>query len=234
MMQKNYRSNVLNHFQKYKQQEEQKEQEEKENRLIVGKENFAEAKENDANNDLAMVDIKIDTGGSKEATITTNIEMISTTKKHRNERTVLIIDDNEFCREFFGEQVREILSRILKSKSDNNPAPFVVDIIGDNVQESLEHLLVSEFDYDLVLVDMNMPGSPPSVKTSSAGLYLTKEYKLTRPDSLTKFVCVSGLGRDEELQSRCRAVGMVPPYSLGKPFDRKELLDLLTKTFGHV
>mgnify|MGYP006157557223 CR=1 FL=1 len=90
MMQKNYRSNVLNHFQKYKQQEEQKEQEEKENRLIVGKENFAEAKENDANNDLAMVDIKIDTGGSKEATITTNIEMISTTKKHRNERTVLV------------------------------------------------------------------------------------------------------------------------------------------------
>ena len=50
----------------------------------------------------------------------------------------------------------------------------------------------------------------------------------------TKFVCVSGLGRDEELQSRCRAAGMVPLYSLGKPFDRKELLDLLTKTFGHV
>ena len=113
-----------------------------------------------------------------------------------------------------------------------NPAPIIVDVIGDNVQESLEHLLVSEYEYDLVLIDMNMPGSPSYIKTNSAGLWCTKEYKLKRPNSLTKFVCVSGLGRDEELQSRCRAVGMVPPYSLGKPFDHKELLDLLTKTFG--
>jgi len=169
---------------------------------------------------------------AEAATITTNIEMISITKKHRyakgkKGRTVLIIDDNVFCREFFGDQVCEILK-------SNNPAPFVVDVIGDNVQESLEHLLVSDFDYDLVLIDMNMPGTPTYIKTSSAGLWCTKEYKLKRPNSLTKFVCVSGLGRDEELQSRCRAVGMVPPYSLGKPFDRKELLGLLTKTFDHI
>ena len=168
-MQKNYRSNVLNHFKKHKQQEAKKEQEEKENRLIVGKEVVAEAaelKENDVN-DLAMVNIKID-GDSKEdtnklendeknedeaeadaadaaeaATITTNIEMISITKKHRyakgkKGRTVLIIDDNVFCREFFGDQVCEILK-------SNNPAPFVVDVIGDNVRLLLFFLFLLYF-----------------------------------------------------------------------------------------
>ena len=120
----------------------------------------AELKENDVN-DLALVTIKID-GDSKEdskedtnklvndenekkedpteapeaeaeaATITTNIEMISTTKKHRaskgkERRTVLIIDDNVFCRLFFSAQVDEIL----KSRS---PPPYVVDVIGDNVR----------------------------------------------------------------------------------------------------
>ena len=88
--------------------------------------------------------------------------------------------------------------------------------------------------FSLFLLITKHKGTPTYIKTSSAGLWCTKEYKLKRPNSLTKFVCVSGLGRDEELQSRCRAVGMVPPYSLGKPFDRKELLGLLTKTFDHV
>ena len=132
-------------------------------------------------------------------------------------RTVLVVDDNVFVRQFVAAQIRAILSE--------DGVPSKVDVVGENAQETLTYLLESTFEYDLVLIDMNMPGSPG--KSDEAGLWCTQQYKKERKESSTKFICVSGLGRDEYLQEKCRAAGMAAPYAVGKPFAPGELAELL-------
>ena len=148
----------------------------------------------------------------------------SSSNSSKKSRTVLVVDDNLFCREFVASQIRNLIQ--------NETTDSQVNVTGEDAQKTLNYLLNSTFDYDLVLMDMNMPGSPVNITTSEAGLWVTKQYKKERRTSLTKFVCVSGLGRDKYLQERCRAAGMAKPYALGKPFEPEELLELMVATFG--
>ena len=58
-----------------------------------------------------------------------------------------------FCREFVASQIRGSLSL-------DHSTPFRVDCVGVSAQEALDHLLNSSFEYNLVLMDMSMPGAP--------------------------------------------------------------------------
>ena len=159
-----------------------------------------------------------------------------------------------FCREFVASQIRGSLSL-------DHSTPFRVDCVGVSAQEALDHLLNSSFEYNLVLMDMSMPGAPDRNRAgtppplqyvcttlfffcgtkcvsvlflASIGIWVTQKYKSFRPLSSTQFCCLSGLGRDELVLKQCRAAGMVKPYALGKPLDREELLLLISTTIGRV
>ena len=129
------------------------------------------------------------------------IDSLMTTEAPPLKHTVVIIDDNEFCREFVASQVRRIL--------EEYSMPCEVIALGSSIQNTLDYMLSPEFVCSLVLVDMNMAGTPANVPRSQAGIYITQQYKLKRPQSTTKFVCVSGLGRSQALQEQCRNAGMV-------------------------
>ena len=129
------------------------------------------------------------------------IDSLMTTEAPPLKHTVVIIDDNEFCREFVASQVRRIL--------EEYSMPCEVIALGSSIQNTLDYMLSPEFVCSLVLVDMNMAGTPANVPRSQAGIYITQQYKLKRPQSTTKFVCVSGLGRCQALQEQCRNAGMV-------------------------
>lgn len=135
---------------------------------------------------------------------------------------VLIVDDNNFCREFAMSQISHFLGGEQKC---------LVDGVGTSASFVLQHLLNSEFSYDLVFMDMSMPsgvvGINETVRRDNAGLWVTKKYLLDRPTSTTKFVCLSGMGRDRETIQSCKAAGFSYPYALGKPFEWNEIQKLL-------
>ena len=156
------------------------------------------------NIDIAIInntdDINISSDTDNKASETTPPTVMTTRLPVANNNSVLIVDDNQFCREFVACQVRNLLKKY--------STPHEVAVSGKNVQLTLDFLLAPKFDYDLVLIDMNMPGTPSSVSHCQAGIWCTHQYKLLRPHSSTNFVCMSGLGRDELLQEQCRAAGM--------------------------
>lgn len=149
---------------------------------------------------------------------------ISSTANLANTIKILIVDDNDFCRDFVAVQVQECLQHIVESSISCQ-----IDVIGDSVQQTLDHLSESTFEYDLVIVDMNIPGAPTE---TLAGLYLTKKYKTMNPTSTSKFVCLSGFGCNAVVIEQCRAVGMIKPYAIGKPLIYDELMDLLKLIFS--
>merc|ERR1712146_238644 len=61
-----------------------------------------------------------------------------------------------------------------------------------------------------------------------AGIWVTRMYKMSKPHSRSRFVALSGMGRDDGTKRRCRDVGMVAPYAIGKPFQVAELASLLS------
>ena len=139
-----------------------------------------------------------------------------------NKPRVLIVDDNNFCREFAMSQISFFLGGEQKC---------LVDGVGTSASIALQHLLNSEFSYDLVFMDMSMPpgavGINETVRRDDAGLWVRKKYLLDRPTSTTKFVCLSGMGRDRETIQSCKAAGFSYPYALGKPFEWNEIQKLL-------
>ena len=132
---------------------------------------------------------------------------------------VLVVDDNEFCREFVVRQVREMLGGADKCR---------VDGVGVSAQHALSHLLEQSEDasYHLVLMDLSMPGGG-----DQAGIWVTRQYKLGRPNSTTRFVCLSGMGRDADVTRICKDAGFAPPFSLGKPVKWDEMKDLLATLY---
>lgn len=158
---------------------------------------------------------------------------------------VLVVDDNDFCCRFVAMQIREYLGGNEKCR---------VDGVGKSASHVLEYMLKEDtIEYDLVLMDMSMPGvsvdspidspvdSPVGTPIDSsidlgnnvegtleqAGIWVTRRYKLEKPKSTTKFVCLSGMGRDIGVISRCKDAGFSPPFALGKPFDWNEMKLLL-------
>ena len=132
---------------------------------------------------------------------------------------VLVVDDNAFCRELVVRQVREMLGGADKCR---------VDGVGVSAQHALSHLLEQPEDasYHLVLMDLSMPGGG-----DQAGIWVTRQYKLGRPNSTTRFVCLSGMGRDADVTRICKDAGFAPPFSLGKPVKWDEMKNLLATLF---
>ena len=64
-----------------------------------------------------------------------------------------------------------------------------------------------------------------------AGIWVTRQYKLGRPNSTTRFVCLSGMGRDADVTRICKDAGFAPPFSLGKPVKWDEMKDLLATLY---
>ena len=126
---------------------------------------------------------------------------------------VCVIDDNDFCREFIMFKISEVLD----DKSQ-------VDGVGTSAQTALTHLMNDACAaYDLVLVDMSMPMDMDNTKGQNenerAGLWVVSQYKAKRPESDTKFMCLSGMGQDPNSIARCKDAGFSPPYALGKPVE---------------
>ncbi len=131
---------------------------------------------------------------------------------------VLVVDDNDFCREFVASQIRLFIGR----------DRCVVNGVGTSASAALDHLL-TEKEYDLVLMDMSMPGAIGD--NAQSGIWVTRQYKMKRPESVTRFICLSGMGHDAVVVTACKDAGMVSPYALGKPFNKDEMLQLLSATF---
>jgi len=149
---------------------------------------------------------------------------IDTTVKRPSMR-VCVIDDNEFCREFIMYKISELLGE--KSQ---------VDGVGTSAQTALAYLMdkMGASTYDLVLVDLSMPMDMDNIKGQNenerAGLWVVSQYKARRPQSETKFLCLSGMGQDPISIARCKDAGFIPPYALGKPIEWNVIGNIL-KTF---
>ena len=139
---------------------------------------------------------------------------IDTTTVKRESVRICVIDDNEFCREFIMYKISELLGE--KSQ---------VDGVGTSAQTALAYLMdkTGASTYDLVLVDMSMPMDMDNKKgqyeNERAGLWVVSQYKTRRPESETKFLCLSGMGQDPISIARCKDTGFIPPYALGKPVE---------------
>ena len=142
---------------------------------------------------------------------------------------ILVVDDNTFCCEFIASQIRNLLGRETKCR---------VDCVGESTKTILNYMLSDHsIEYDLVLMDMQMPENSKSpYPMEEAGIMVTRKYKLERPNSKSKFLLLSGLGRDPYVVAKCKDAGFSPPFALGKPFDTKEMqcvLDNMYATGGH-
>lgn len=60
-----------------------------------------------------------------------------------------------------------------------------------------------------------------------AGIWITRQYKIARNTSVTRFICLSGMGRDASVTKMCKDAGFSYPYALGKPFDLEEMRRVL-------
>ena len=78
-------------------------------------------------------------------------------------------------------------------------------------------------------MDLNFPGTPEGTNMLP-GLWCTQQYRLRRPWSPTRFVAFSGMV-DETTRARCREIGMMSPYIIGKPASDLTLRNLLEQVF---
>ena len=134
---------------------------------------------------------------------------------------VLVVDDNDFCREFVASQIRHFLGDDC----------CIVNGVGVSASAALDHLL-TEKPYDLVLMDMSMPRAIGN--NAQSGIWVTRQYKMNRSESATRFICLSGMGHDAVVVTACKDAGMVSPYALGKPLSRDKMRDVLSATFPHI
>jgi hypothetical protein len=62
------------------------------------------------------------------------------------------------------------------------------------------------------------------------GLWVTQQFRLRRPWSMTKFIAFSG-SNDDFTRQCCKEMGMIAPYILNKPVDSKQFKQVLNFVF---
>ena len=93
-------------------------------------------------------------------------------------------------------------------------------------KDVLDYLLGHEA-YGLVFMDLNFPGTP---KGTTAGLWVTSQYKHLRPFARTKFIAFSGDAGEDTVKA-CQASGMIEPFLLVKPMQTDIVLAVLKQYF---
>jgi CheY-like chemotaxis protein len=101
--------------------------------------------------------------------------------------------------------VCELLKVLLESKE------FEVDIAEDGI-----HALEVPRSYDVILLDLNMPVFD--------GERLTEYWGLTRPELLQRVIILSGFSHYTGARQLAPTFG-----TIGKPFDHRELMELVER-----
>ena len=143
------------------------------------------------------------------------IEMLGGREK-RPPRRLLLVDDNDFVLDVCEMQLRSLLDKHGLS-----------DVLLDTCAKDVLDYLLGHEAYGLVFMDLNFPGTP---KGTTAGLWVTSQYKHLRPFARTKFIAFSGDAGEDTVKA-CQASGMIEPFLLVKPMQTDIVLAVLKQYF---